>query len=312
MYQEQAAFFLYTVSPLHMGAGTALGAIDNPIQRERHTDHPTMAGSGLKGALRHDCKARCEDDRWLKTVFGPDTRESSEHAGAASFSDAALVLFPVRSARQCFVYAASPTTLARLQRLLVLAGCTEAAQWSIPQVATEKQCIVLDPELLTTGRDGKRLLLESFDFEPSEEGKGALATIARWLADHGLPDPERMPGLEYFRGRMARSLVVIHDDRFSHFVKYSTTVEAHVRIDDASGTADEGGLFYTENLPPESLLVSLAMTSRERGQGSATAATIIQELVAKVSGRLLQIGGDATVGRGQLVVAAWTNGHKEG
>ena len=35
-----------------MGAGQAVGAINNPIQREVHTSHPLIAGSGLKGAVR--------------------------------------------------------------------------------------------------------------------------------------------------------------------------------------------------------------------------------------------------------------------
>ena len=53
MFQKQAVVFLYAVSPVHMGAGSAVGVIDNPIQRERHTGHPCFAGSGIKGAVRH-------------------------------------------------------------------------------------------------------------------------------------------------------------------------------------------------------------------------------------------------------------------
>ena len=53
MFEKNAALFLYAVSPVHMGAGQAVGIIDNPIQRERHTGHPCFAGSGIKGAVRH-------------------------------------------------------------------------------------------------------------------------------------------------------------------------------------------------------------------------------------------------------------------
>jgi CRISPR/Cas system CMR subunit Cmr4 (Cas7 group RAMP superfamily) len=42
-----------------MGAGSAVGVIDNPIQRERHTGHPCFAGSGIKGAMRHGFEAIC-------------------------------------------------------------------------------------------------------------------------------------------------------------------------------------------------------------------------------------------------------------
>ena len=38
MFEKRAAVFLYALSPVHMGAGSAIGVIDNPIQRERHTN----------------------------------------------------------------------------------------------------------------------------------------------------------------------------------------------------------------------------------------------------------------------------------
>ncbi|WP_438438787.1 RAMP superfamily CRISPR-associated protein [Hydrogenophilus thermoluteolus] len=61
MFEKYAALFLYAVSPVHMGAGQATGVIDNPIQRERHTNHPCFAGSGIKGALRHAWESLCKD-----------------------------------------------------------------------------------------------------------------------------------------------------------------------------------------------------------------------------------------------------------
>lgn len=49
MFEATQLVFYYAVSPVHMGAGSAIGAIDSPIQREVHTKHPMFAGSGLKG-----------------------------------------------------------------------------------------------------------------------------------------------------------------------------------------------------------------------------------------------------------------------
>ena len=74
MFQRQAAVFLYAVSPVHMGAGSAVGVIDNPIQRERHTGHPCFAGSGLKGALRHGFEAIGGDPALIDGAL-PDQRE---------------------------------------------------------------------------------------------------------------------------------------------------------------------------------------------------------------------------------------------
>ena len=79
----------------------------------------------------------------------------------------------------------------------------------------------------------------------------------------------------------------------------------HVRIDDKTGTASDGGLFYVENLPPESLLIAPLMASAERsGKGEIAAEAVISHVLANLDGQLLQIGGDATTGRGQVVVTA--------
>ena len=48
--------YLFTRTPLHVGAGASVGAIDQPIQRERHTGHPIIPGSSIKGGA-----ARCRN-----------------------------------------------------------------------------------------------------------------------------------------------------------------------------------------------------------------------------------------------------------
>ena len=79
-----------------------------------------------------------------------------------------------------------------------------------------------------------------------------------------------------------------------------------MRINDATGTADDGGLFYTENLPPESLLIAPLFASRTRagrnGEAEMDATDVMPKIANVIDGRALQIGGDATIGRG-LVVA---------
>ena len=84
MFQASKALFIYCVSPVHMVAGTALGLIDNPIQRERHTEYPMIAGSGLKGAVRHhfwsqlDDGSRKDKANLLNRLFGPETVATAE------------------------------------------------------------------------------------------------------------------------------------------------------------------------------------------------------------------------------------------
>lgn len=263
MFTAKKLMFLYAVTPVHMGAGTALGVIDNPIQREVHTGHPLFAGSGIKGALRDLARASGWDKAMIKRRFGPgdDTKEEGansgahDHAGAVSFADAQLVAFPVRSLMEGYVYVTSPGALARLGRLADIAGAKHFPTDELP-ASSDIQAIVLADNLLAQNR----LILESYAFDRLADN-GALKKIASWLADNALPAGEVH---HFFRGKLKNHLVLLSDTQLAFFVRNSIVVEPHVRIDDAAGTADDGGLFFTENLPPESLMVSLAMASDER------------------------------------------------
>lgn len=300
MFEKTRLLFLYAVSPVHLGAGQAIGVIDNPIQRERHTDHPMAAGSGLKGALRHHLE-RVWDKALVARLFGPESN-ASDYAGCVSFGDAQLAAFPVRSLKRAFVWAVSPVSLARLKRLAELAGIE--LDWNVPEMVGGR-ALVTDAGVLDNGR----LVLESFDFDATDSEE--LKRIANWLVDNALPIGEAH---DYFRGKMKNDLVLLPEDAFSHFVRNATVVEAHVRIKDDTGTADEGGLFYTENLPPESLLVSPVLTSVERtpkkgGAGEPMKAEAVMQILVHghngkpgLEGALIQIGADATTGRGQVVL----------
>lgn len=302
MFQETRIAFLYCVSPVHMGTGTAVGGlIDNPIQRERHTEYPMMAGSGIKGAIRHDYWAQGEANRsLLNRLFGPD-QNGGDHAGAISFGDGQLLAFPVRCAKAGFVYATSPLLLARLKRHLALAGVK--ADWSIPDLASG-DCLIINPNLLTD----KKLALEAYELTAKVDQ--GLGIISEWLSQTALPDAS---DYAYFREKLKTDLVILSDDELHYFVLNSTVVEPHVKIDDVSGTADGGALFYTENLPPESLLFTVIMASQERykrGENSENrmdATKIINTLVSgdndwqALQGWMVQFGGDATTGRGQIV-----------
>lgn len=293
MFQQQAAVFLYAVSPVHVGAGSAVGVIDNPIQRERHTHHPCFAGSGIKGALRHGFEALGGKKEHIDRLFGPESQSGELYAGALSFGDAQLVAFPVRSLRGGYVYATCPQALARAARLLGLVGLKAA--WTLPPV-NEGHCLVMNPALLANGK----LHLEAFEYEARVSEP--LGAVAKDLSAKGLPAGE---AYEFFRAKLAQDLVVLSDTDFGYFVEHATLVEPHVRINSETGTADDGGLFYTENLPPESLLLAPLMASATRSgkaEERLEAAEVMSQLKAVLHGRVVQIGGDATTGRG-LVVA---------
>lgn len=303
MFEAQQLVFYTCVSPVHMGAGQAVGAIDNPIQREVHTGHPLIAGSGLKGAVRHHFARTWKDDNLIIRLFGPESKGAPDHAGAIAFTDATLVAFPVRSLKNTFVYATCPTALARLKRL---AG--EVANWGVPGVA-EGCAKTASGSALTKNKDSKdHLVLEAFDFAATTDD--GVKAVADWLAVNALPQSTEH---EFFRNKLKTDLVLLSDTEFGHFVRHATVVEAHVKICNDTGAAAKGALFYTENLPPEALLAGLMLASVERRKGKDTEGLMDAEAVLAavlrdanerkgLADRLLQVGGDATSGRGLIVV----------
>ena len=216
-----------------------------------------------------------------------------------SFADAQLVAFPVRSLREGFVYATSPLALSRLARLGAMAGLSVPAE-NLPD-PVDTQAVVIDSGLLSQGK----LVLESYEFANLDEGcSKVLEETAGWLADFALPGDGPYA---YFCNKIKRHLVLLSETQFSYFVHNATVVEPHVRIDDTTGTADDGGLFFTENVPPESIFATLVMASQERKKkgdekAGMSAGEVMGKLEQVLHGRLLQIGGDATTGRGQVLV----------
>lgn len=303
MFEQRAILFLYAVSPVHMGAGQAIGVIDNPIQRERHTGHPCFAGSGIKGAVRHGFEAIGGDPSLINALFGPESGSSELHAGAVSFGDAQVLAFPIRSLKGGYVYATCPQAVARARRLMEAVGIT--VNWSAIQPVNEGECLVANSALLS----GDKLHLEAFEYTAKEKDSQALKTIADDLAKKAIPTGD---GYTFFREKLKTDLIVLSDTDFAYFAQHATLVEPHVRIDDRTGTAADGGLFYTENLPPESILIAPILASQirngsKKGDSNFMDAARVMQEVKKIDGKLLQIGGDATTGRG-LVVARIVEG----
>lgn len=78
---QSRILYLFTRTPLHVGAGASVGAIDQPIIRERHTGFPILPGTSLKGVLRdtatRDELPKSEVDSIFGEGFGSGSKEFS-------------------------------------------------------------------------------------------------------------------------------------------------------------------------------------------------------------------------------------------
>src|SRR5438270_6115937 len=172
---ETRLTLIHAMSPLHAGTGQSVGAIDLPIARERPTGIPLIPGSSIKGALR--ARSQGKDAQMTRDVFGPDTASSSDHSGSVQFSDAHLLLMPVRSVRGTFAWVTSPYLLQRFARVAKEAkeaGNAGLDFSGLPASPKEKECCVLSDTLSIPFQKGKRVVFEDLDFTVADDQKPKL------------------------------------------------------------------------------------------------------------------------------------------
>jgi CRISPR-associated protein Cmr4 len=162
-------------------------------------------------------------------------------------------------------------------------------------------CVTINSALLG-GAAEDRLHLEAFEYSATDKNSAALSAIAKDLSEIAIPSGD---GYDFFRAKLASDLVLLSDSDFSYFSQNAMLVEPHVAIDPKTGAASDGKLFYTENLPPETLMIAPLMASNTRTgrkDEELVAEVVMAHMKSVLNSKLLQIGGDATTGRG-LVAA---------
>ena len=169
---DKTLLFIHALTGLHPGGGTALGVVDLPVQRERHTDWPIISGSSLKGVMRAECTRDNWEDKDVLAAFGPETKDASDHAGAVAFSDARILAFPVRSLTGVFAWVTCPAVLNRLSRDVGLIGGGDFP--TVPKVEKAKAACAQDSPLIADEQQ-QRLMLEEFEFSCDEDA-GEIAT----------------------------------------------------------------------------------------------------------------------------------------
>ena len=279
MNNNTALLGLLAETSIHAGAGQMTGVIDLPIQREAHTAWPVVFGSAVKGALRtlaHEQKAP-----WLLSVFGPETTNASDHAGALLVSDARLLLLPVRSLTSHFKWVTCPALLKRF--------CADAERLRLKEAAFPIPDIS-DPNMAQVPEGAANaLFLEEFRFATQTADLSAAITA---LA--------RLMGRQDAVAALQKQLVVVHDDRFNHLAQFATPVNAHVCLDNTTKTVKPSMLWYEESLPPDTVLyvglyAQATRVKEEKKSAAEVLGHVANELFAEP---YLQLGGNETVGMG--------------
>lgn len=289
MYSKAKPFLLQAVTSVHAGSGSEIGLVDLPVQRERHTGFPKIESSTLKGAIRYTAEQQLnkEERKHFELVFGSSANESKDNetqSSAIGFSDARILLFPVKSMRGVFAWVTCPLVLERFNDEMKL-NRTEIEPLPVPPVNT----VSSDQIMISNGN----IVLEEFAFRVEEHAETAqLAAVLEGVLRQNL--------LTKIKDR----IVVLSDDDFSDFVRLSTEVNARIKIDQETGTVQDRALWYEENVPPETVFYSLLYIGNVRGtgmDGMKTFEDVEKYLLDEtLFPEVFQLGGNSTLGRGML------------
>ena len=286
-------YWLHCLSPTHAGIGRGIGYIDLPIDRDAVTGWPILRGSGLKGVWADffgATEGQREKDPLLRAAFGvTGTGENEANSGSLIPTDARLVCLPVRSFRGTFAWTTSPLCLQMLRRTLELAGVG-----SLPAAPTSLEETHAHHPEGSALVESRKIYLEDLDFEAHQcpTANAWAAKIGAWVFGTDAA----------WAKEFQRRFLVLPDVAFDYLCQTATEVHTRVRIDDATKTVAEGALWTEESLPAETILMGLIQCERVFGKHGAVASITPQQLVERFASEplLLQIGGKATVGRGQV------------
>ena len=332
---------IYTISPLHCGAGQSAGAVDLPVARESHTGLPFVPGSSLKGVARDVCEKH--DPEHVEGLFGseppqpagPDADGDADTRGGGAalkagnllFTDARLLALPVRSLQRSFLYVTSPLVLRRLERELRAFRIEDVlpADWVCPRPSggdgaggdaggdgRGRQALVTDRSLA-----GQPLVLEDLCYDAGQVVRqpmvGALAgrLVGLLAADEALG-----------RHLLPSGLVVVPDEDMCDLAQRTLPVTARTQLtpgkttdtwkDESTGRTCSGNLWYEEAVPPDTLLYAFvgAPDLDRAWNGPGAAGARLQEQADNL--RRVQIGGNETVGAGQCWWTFWSAASGEG
>ena len=224
-------------------------------------------------------------------VFGPNTNDRSpdeNYASSAQFSDQRLLLLPIRSLAGTFAWVTSPYVLRRLARDIEDAQI-ELPTTTIPDVPDNASCfITTDTSKIKINTSSPMVYLEDIDLKAQVNKDAAI--WADWIGKRVFPQDTSWQQMLFER------ICIVHDDVFNFMIDTATEITARIKLQGESKTVHDGGLWYEEALPTETILSGIALITPTKA--SKITVDEVFKVLNGLTDKTLQFGGKATVGRG--------------
>lgn len=274
--------YLYSFAPIHCGGEGDIGNISE-IAREVHTTFPYVPGSSLRGSLRDEVTQlnSAVADKLFGEELGKDGRMGVHQVW---FGDARLLWVPMRTLSQkdggdIFTWVSCHSLI----RDHALAANLPAIEFPENAVGTcEGTYIVADARLQVQ--------------KMSESQRGATALAGNW--------PDALGAS--VQPAWAKNHMVLRDADFQVLMEHSLWTQVRNRIQDDPDGANRPGsaeIFWTDVCIPRDTILYYPWGYKLLKDNPVESKE--HELLMQVLQGLLQIGGQANVGRGW--VQSWVN-----
>jgi CRISPR-associated protein Cmr4 len=289
-----------TLSPLHCGVGVGMNDIEAPVIRHKVSGHPVIPGSSMKGVLREEyflMDDKTKED--VEALFGPDSADQNSFASAISVGDAILLALPVRSFYGTFAHLASPYTLQQFKASLMRASFNNnlpiPLHLGLEAANDNYRVMITTNSFLQYQQDNKSILLEELDLIIDSANADDWAKI---IADLFYETEEE-------KNLFKRRFAIVDDNALNFLCETSLPVNAHIRINEETGTVDNGALWYEETVPAETLFASTTGVDRSYKNGCKKDAASLAGILCTQDNRreiFTQFGGKSTTGKGLVSV----------
>jgi len=272
----------------------------------------------------------------INLTFGPENAGENGHAGALGFTDARLLLFPIKSMKGVFAWITCPKVLQQFERDLKVSGYPNgntATELIIDILTVAKNSDETDDAKISSNNvevTSGKIVLEEYTFNSTVDEN--ITKLAEWFAQVLFGHSQ----YEFWKSQITNNLVILKNEDFTDFVNLSTEVITRNKINNATGTVEGTALFTEEYLPAESILYTLVMAApifqekdKDKGifkselwENSPHEEDMVMDFFEKALPEVVQIGGNATLGKGLVRMSTpvfsseidpeETNSNKEG
>jgi CRISPR-associated protein Cmr4 len=211
-----------------------------------------------------------------------------------------------------FAWITCPAVLERLKSDLSLTKTTDFPEIPLENKVPKGSKLIVKNQGNNQGMAKGNIVLEEYTFVVEEDEK--CTVMATWLSDHLIDS-----ATDYRKSKIKIDLAVLSNDDFCDFVQLSTEVITRIKIDNKTGTVEDGALFTEEYLPSESVMYSVIFAAAQFFDiGKAKndieflkklvfkeAAQTMNSFSATLTGEtkinnIFQLGGNTTLGKGIL------------